>query len=388
MADHDDPHLDDDALAARFERVVELTDAPAPTLDELEGRVTALAERRRRAQRRTAVLAAAAVLVVLVAVGALVSPWSTPDADEVITATTGTTLPIDPKADPVFTIGDVPAGLAFRACDPTLDPDGPARIAVSCSYDDPSTPASDGVRVTRVVGGATAEVQAAWAAGDAEAAATATGAGSDPTAASFRTLGGAQVLDLTPGGTPSGVSSAALQLLVGDDLVDVGASSVTLDELESIVAGIGLRPPSTVVSDALAILPTGTEVLVQGPRPLWVQVDPIRPEDAVPFEGATEGAELIVPGASDAIGVDVTTGIDADALLDSILATGDPGLTETELGGRRAVVLAADGMLPRTIPEPRAGPQALVRLDAGTVVRVRAPGGSPEQVAAVAAAFR
>ena len=55
--------------------------------------------------------------------------------------------------------------------------------------------------------------------------------------------------------------------------------------------------------------------------------------------------------------------------------------------GRRAVVLAPGGMMPLTVPEPRPGPQVVVRLDDDVIVRVKDPDGDPARIQAIAAAF-
>jgi hypothetical protein len=345
----------------------------------LEDRVVERAARRQRTQRRVALAACAAVLAALGLLGLVLAQGSARDEVDLATDAETTTLPIDVDADPVFTIAGVPDDLAFQACTPISSSDPLEPAGVTCTFDEPSTMPPDGVRITRLVGGATP---------DGAAAALATGGSDAPADAAFRTLGSTRVLDLAPGGSPSTEASAALRVLVGDDLVDLGASNVALDDLAAIVDGLSMAPPSTVVADALGALPDGSVALVQGERPLWVQVDALQPDDRRRFGGTTVGAEIAVPGSPRLIGVDVTTGIDADAFLDELLASGDDALVEAELGGRRAVVLADEGMMPRSVPEPRAGPQIVVRSDPTTIVRVKDPDGSPGLIRAVAEALR
>jgi hypothetical protein len=380
--------MDDDVLIERFDRLVRMSGPAAPSMAELEGRVVARGVRRRRNQRRAALAGVAAVLAIVGLLGVLLAPSSEPALD-VATDPTPTALPVDEAADPVFTIGAVPDALAFRACDALPAPEDPdAVVGVVCTFDDPATTAADGLRITRLIEGATPEVLAAWDAGDGPGAAAAAGGTETPDDAEFRTVGDARVLDLTPGGQPSSEASAALQLLVGDDLVDIGTTNVSLAELDQLVAGLAMAPPSTIVSQALGALPEGSQALVQGPRPLWVQTDPLTPGNESPFGGETVGAELAIPGTDGLVGVDVTSGIDADALLDSLLDEADPALTEAEIGGRRAVVLEPGGMMPIFLPEPRPGPQALVRLGESMVVRIKDPDGSAELVRSVAEAFQ
>lgn len=384
MADHDDLPTDE-LLRSAFDRVVELADVATPPVAELEGRVVGLADRQARAQRRTALGAAAAVLVVVGIVAALLGTSSRADRDGgVATAPTSTSAPIEEVGEPVFTIGAVPASLAFTACTGGLDSDPPT---VSCTYDDPATPQVDGLRVTRVIGGATPEARAAWESGDAAAAAAATGGSDSIAAARFVELGEDRVLDIAPAGQPSGEAVTALRMLVGEDLVDLGATGVSPDELDEVVAGIGLEAPIPVLRRALEALPEGSTALVQGPRPLWSQPDALRPEEAVAWEGETAGAEIAVAGTDQVLGVELTTGIDAGALLDELLATEELRRSEAELGGHRALVLGPEGTLPRSVPEPRWGPQALVALDDATLLRVSAPQGTADQVVGLADAF-
>jgi hypothetical protein len=378
----------DEVLTDELGRLVERSGVVAPPLGVLEDRVVERAARRQRTQRRVALAACAAVLAALGLLGLVLAQGSAPDEVDLATDAEATTLPIDVDAAPVFTIAGVPDDLAFQSCTSITSGDQSDPAGVTCTFDEPSTMPPDGVRISRLIGGATPEAVAAWDASDGAAAALATGGSDAPADAAFRTLGSTRVLDLAPGGSPSTEASAALRVLVGDDLVDLGASNVALDDLAAIVDGLSMAPPSTVVADALGALPDGSVALVQGERPLWVQVDALQPDDRRRFGGTTVGAEIAVPGSPRLIGVDVTTGIDADAFLDELLASGDDALVEAELGGRRAVVLADEGMMPRSVPEPRAGPQIVVRSDPTTIVRVKDPDGSPELIRAVAEALR
>jgi hypothetical protein len=378
--------LDDEELTEGFDRLVHLSRPSTPGIGEIEGRVAR--RRTRRRHRQQAVLGACAV--VLVAAGVVVATRSSsPDREQKIDmAGSSTTIVVDTEpGDPVFTVARLPEDLAFDGCDagPTGPEDGP--VALTCSFDDPATAVSDGLRITRVVGGATPEIRDAWAAGDAEAAATASGGSDDPTAASFRTIGGTEVLDLAPAGRPSDDARAAVQVIVGDDLVDLGTTGVSITDLGRVATGLSMEPPEPEVTAALRALPEGSTALVQGERPLWVQPDAMDPSTRSRFAGTTVGTELSVPGSTPLIGIDITTGIDAEALIDDLLASGTPGLTETEIAGRRAVELDPSGRMPDTLPDPRTGPQVLVATDDDTIVRVIERGGSAERIRSVAEAL-
>ena len=371
--------MDDEALTEGFDRLVRLSGAGSagPSMAELEGRVTVRARRRRTRQ----------LLVVL----GLVAVATRPDSDgsqKLASNPPASTVPVDPEGDPVFTIARLPEDLAFRACNPSTSDDPLDITGVQCTYDNPATGGADGLRINQLTSGATAELRAAWDAGDAPAAARASGGSDDPDSAAFIRLGTTKVLDLVPDGKPSDDRSAALRTLVGDDLVDIGATNVTMSDLGHVITGLSMEPPSQVLSQALAVLPAGSQALVQGERPLWVQPDPMRPADRARFGGSTVGTEIAVPGQATLVGVDVTTGIDADALLDGLVAADVPSLTEGEVNGRRAVILALDGMMPLTLPEPRPGPQIIVALSDSVVVRVKDPVGSADQVRAIAESFR
>ncbi|HRW36139.1 MAG: hypothetical protein KDB04_16710 [Acidimicrobiales bacterium] len=381
--------IDDDALNEGFDHLVRLAGASAPPLGELQGRALAgRARRRRQQQRRAAVAGLAAVALLAGLVALVVAPSSERDGGvELASDPSATSMPTDPTAEPVFTIGRVPDRLAFRSC-LALTGDGDAVGGAECTYEDPATGRADGLRVTRVIGGATPELGAAWDQGDAAAAAQASGGSDDPAAAQFRTLGDERVLDLLPDGAPSNEANAQLRVLVGADLVDLGAANLSVAELGEVVAGLSTAAPPIVVSEALAALPDGSAAVVQGPRPLWIQPDPLRPGGETPFGGATFGAEIAVPGSSTLLGVDVTTGIDVDALFRGLLADEGAAITETEVGGRRTLVLAPESMMPLTLPEPRPGPQVIVQLDGSSMVRVKDPDGSPAQLTAIAEALR
>lgn len=377
--------MDDRTPTEGFDRLIQLSGASVPPMAELEGRVLVRARRRRNRQR--AVLGACAVVLVLLGLAAVANRPDGGTTQNLGSKPAPSTVPLDPTGDPVFTIARLPEDLAFRSCLP-LAPDDPTVITgVSCTYDNPATAGADGLRINRVIDGATSDLRAAWDADDAAAAAVASGGADDPDAARFITLGGTKVLDLSVAGQPSNDESAALRTLVGDDLVDIGATSVPMDELGHVITGLSMEPPSQVVSQALDALPDGSVALVQGERPLWVQPDAMRPEERAPFGGDTVGTEIAVPGSERLVGVDVTTGIDADALLDGLVGAGLPELTETQLDGRRAVVLAPQGMMPITLPEPRPGPQILVALDDDVIVRVKDPDGSAALVESIAEAL-
>lgn len=378
--------MDDEQLTRGFDQLVRAARPVTPGIEQIEGRVA-----RRRARRRHRQQAAlGAVAVLLIAAGlAIATRTSSPERDERIDLadrSTTTAVATEP-GDPVFTIARLPEDLAFQACgaDPVDTEDGP--LSLTCTFDNPATGQADGVRITRVVGGASPEVLEAWEADDAPAAAAASGGSEDPSAASFRTIGGTKVLDLAPGGRPSDGTNAAVQVIVGDDLVDLGTSNVSLTDVGRIVTGLSMEPPEPEVAAALGVLPDGSTALVQGERPLWVQPDAIDPSTRARFAGTTVGAELSVPGADSLIGIDITTGIDADALLDELLASGTPGLTETEIAGHRAVALDLGSMMPITLPEPRPGPQVLVATDDETIVRVKDPDGSADLVRSIAEAL-
>ncbi|MEZ5182231.1 MAG: hypothetical protein R2702_10210 [Acidimicrobiales bacterium] len=382
--------IDDHALNEGFDHLVRLAGASAPPLEELQGRALAgRARRRRQQQRRAAVAGLAAVALISGLVALVVAPSSERDGGvELASDPSATSMPTDPAAEPVFTIGRVPERLAFRSCVALTGAGGRSGVGgAECTYEDPATGRADGLRVTRVIGGATRQLVAAWDQGDAAAAARASGGSDDPAAAQFRTLGDERVLDLSPDGAPSNDANAQLRVLVGADLVDIGASNLTIAELGDVVAGLSMGRAPVVVSEALAALPDGSAAVVQGLARCGS--NPTRcARERTPFGGATFGAEIAVPGSSGLIGVDVTTGIDVDALFRDLLADESADLRESEVRGRRALVLAPGSMMPLALPEPRPGPQVIVRIDAGSIVRVKEPDGSAERVAAVAEALR
>lgn len=382
--------MDDEALREGFERLVRISGTPAPSRAELDGRVVVRA-RRRRARQRAAFGACAAAVVLL---GLLAITFRSPadgsldrDRTTLTSKPKPTAVPVDTQAEPVFTIARVPEGLAFRSCDSLSDGADPTTVTgATCTFDEPSTAAADGLRITRLLAVAGDALTAAWAADDAPASAAASGGSDAPASARFTTLAGTKVLDLTVAGQPSDDRSAALRLIVGDHLVDIGATGVTLADLGHVVTGMSMEPPSVVVSEALDALPDGSVAVVQGERPLWVQANPLEPDQRARFGGDTVGTEIGVPGSTDLVGIDVTTGIDADTFLDDLLGNG-AAFRETEISGHRAVVLALGGMMPVTVPEPRPGPQVVVRLDDDVIVRVKNPDGDPALVQAIAEAI-
>jgi hypothetical protein len=378
--------MDDEQLTEGFDRLVRLSRPSTPSIGEIEGRVARRRTRRRR--RQQAAIGACAVL--LVAAGVVVAARSSgpaPDQQIDMAGSPTTTAVGTAPGDPVFTVARLPENLSFDRCE--AGPTGPEdeSLALTCSFDDPATGVPDGLGITRIVEGATPEIRDAWATGDAEAAAVASGGSDDPTAASFRTVGGTEVLDLAPAGRPSDDARAAVQVIIGDDLVDLRTTGVSMTDVGRIVTGLSMEPPEPEVAAALGVLPEGSTALVQGERPLWVQPDAIDPSTRSRFPGTTVGAELSVPGVASTVGIDITTGIDADALIDDLLASDTPGLTETEIAGHRAVELDPGAQMPPTLPNPRPGPQVLVATDDATIVRVIDRAGSADRVRAVAEAL-
>lgn len=378
--------MDDQRLRERFDRMVGASsDGLAPTVTDLEGRIQVRRTARRRTQRRLATAGCFVVIALVALAASLVARSSDDDASELATDPSVTALPVDDDADPVLTLDVTTDGLAYQRCSASNDPATPNAVdGITCSYDNPGTAQADGLTITRALGRGTPEVLRAWDERDAAAVAMALGATDDPATARFRSLGDATVLDVSVAGRPSDDALASLYVRVGDDLLALNATNVPLDALRTLVADASLAPPSMLVAEALRALPPGSVALLQGVRPLVAQPDPLQPERSAPFGGTTTGAELAVPGDDQLVSVDITAGIGADALLDSILAEGDPGTSEQEIGGRRAVVVAPTGALPRSVPEPRFGPQIIVRLSDTSVVRISQPDGDAELVRTVA----
>lgn len=393
MAEPNGPRREDEALMEAFDQLVRLSAPPTPPISDLEVRVGARQDRRRRNRRRLA-LAGFAAVVALAAAGIALAARPDQGAqdrkDRVGTkppGSTTTTLAVDRNATPVFTVGRVPDALSFESCD--VAPSSAATIgSASCRYDNPATLVPDGLSITNRLGLATPTVRSAWRSGDAYAFARATGGAEDLNAVRFRRLGGRRVVDLAPQGRPSTSGQGAYRLLVGSQVVDLNVGNVADADLAQVASTLAMAPPSLIVSQALDALPDGSRAIVQGHRPQRLDADPLKAGSGRPFGTDTLGTEIAVPGSDHFLGVSVTSGVDVDAVFDSLLADAQPGVTETRLAGRRSVVIAGDALSPKPLPPPRPGPQVLVRLDDRTLVRVVDPGGSAANVLAIARAFR
>lgn len=382
MSDLGDRPVDDASLAEGLSRLAASSDAAAPSVAVLARRV----ERRRR-RRRAGAAAGVAVVVLVAGIGlaALIDRKDAGQRSSVLASSGGRDRGTGAAPASVFTVGEVPRSLSFRSCGASAGDGDPSVVHdITCQWDDPETAAVDGVRLTRVIGGATPALRDAWAAGDAAAALAASGGGDPGAQPRFTTVGDTTVLALD---APSDLPPAAFRYLVGEDLVDIGASGATEPELARIVDSTTMAPPAGPVVAALDALPAGSSVLIQGPRPLWSEPNQLDPGTRSPFGGTTYGADLQVGGSADVVDLDVTSDVDADAILDGLVAQDIPLLTEVQVGGRRGLELAAGGALPVTMPEPRFGPQLIVRADPRRLVRIQDPQGTSARIRQIAGAI-
>ncbi|WP_426571019.1 hypothetical protein [Aquihabitans sp. McL0605] len=367
--------MDDDALSSAFDRIAAADRSQAPSIE-------ALRRRSRRRHRRRAIQASVLVVTVL-GIGASVVALTRSTGQHVVQVAGpggGGRSSVAPDPDRVFTVGAVPPSLAYQSCvggASEADPDGIG--VITCTYDDPATPNVDGLRITRVIGGATAAATRAWGSGDGLRAATASGGADATTDPHLVTISDKTVLQLgSPGHGETSISpveqaAPAYRLLVGTDLVDLGTQGLSLADVDTVVAGLTDAAPRPEVKAALVALPRGSVALVQGARPSWILTTSAR-SAPTPFGGTTTGALLLAPSTTTPVDIAVTTGIDAGPIVDVLRALGDTHLADARIGGRPAVVIDAGGQLPRSVPGPRSGPQVLIATGDRRLVRVGGTG--------------
>ena len=378
-----------------FDRIVgRFDEATGPSLDVLRGRT--IRRRRRRARRNVGVFVAA---LVLVGAGIALAAGERQEGPQRVTSNQSSTTGVPTTAMPqasgpgVFTIGSVPDDLAFQSCGFI---DDHAQPFAYCRYDNPSSnPEVDGLTVSRGIGAVTPEVRAAWEARNAsEVTRLVTGAPVRPGAdGRFVTIAGApaitygvtEVVDGSSLGLPDRVARSFLAL-VGDDAIQISAEHVTDAQVGEVLASIGSTPAEPGLRLDHAALPRGAQLVVQGARPRWLQPSEFDPTKSTRAGGTRIGALYQVPGSRSPLDIEVASGVDADALLDSVQRRPGHEQADETLDGHRSVAVAADDILPRGLAVGRSSPSLLVAIGDHTVVQISGDRRQQDQFGSIAIA--